>query len=79
MGYRGVRSIHGPMEHGKDMVFSQQDPLAKERHYAVVIKRGALSGSVSSSGSLRTALYQIERCVRSWDLGWCLRSRKLAD
>jgi hypothetical protein len=61
MGYRGVRSVHGSLEFGKDVVFSQQDPLARERHYAVVVKKGPLTGSVSSSNSLRAAVMQVEQ------------------
>src|ERR1035437_7277247 len=61
MGYQDVRAIHGILEFGKDIVFSQQDPLARVRHYAVVVKRGPLSGSVAASNSIRAALAQIEQ------------------
>jgi hypothetical protein len=63
MGYRDVRYLHGPLEIGKDIVFSQQDPLARVRHYAAVVKRGPLSGSVSAANSLRVALLQIEQSL----------------
>jgi hypothetical protein len=64
MGYRNVRSLHGPLERGKDIVFSQQDPLARERHYAAVVKKGPLSGSVASSNSLRTMVMQIQQSLQ---------------
>jgi hypothetical protein len=59
MGYRNVRSLHGPQEYGKDIVFDHHDPLSRVRHYGLVVKRGPLSGSVSSSTSLRTTRFQI--------------------
>lgn len=63
MGYRGVRSVHGSLELGKDIVFSQPDPLAHERNYSVVVKKGPLTGSVSSSNSLRAAAMQVEQSL----------------
>jgi len=61
MGYTGVRSMHGSVEFGKDIVFSQQDPLARERHYAAVIKRGPLTGSVSNANSLQATVMQVHQ------------------
>jgi hypothetical protein len=63
MGYQDVRCIHGTLELGKDIVFSQQDPLARVRHFAVVVKRGPLTGSVSASNSIRAALAQMEQSL----------------
>jgi hypothetical protein len=63
MGYTNIRHIHGTMEFGKDIVFSHQDPLARIRHYALVVKAGPLSGSVSKSNSIRAALIQIEQAL----------------
>lgn len=61
MGYINIRQLHGPLELGKDIVFSHQDPLARIRHYGLVVKGGPISGSVSSSTSARTVFNQIQQ------------------
>jgi hypothetical protein len=47
MGYQDVRAIHGILEFGKDIVFSQQDPLARVRHLC----RGRKARSIVGFGS----------------------------
>lgn len=64
MGYKNIRYTHSPLELGKDIVFSQESPLEGLIHYSAVIKRRKLSGSVSSSRSIREIYYQVLQSLK---------------
>ncbi|MCG7850992.1 MAG: hypothetical protein MIO92_00560 [Methanosarcinaceae archaeon] len=64
MGYGRVRSTHGAIEMGKDIVFSMLDPLSGRKHFAAVVKSQKFTGSASESRSIREVYYQIEQALR---------------
>ncbi len=65
MNYRDVRYAHGTLEHGKDIVFTAEEPLAGRRTYCATVKKTKLSGSVSSSRSIREVFFQIKQALSS--------------
>ena len=62
MGLRSPIEYHGPREHGKDIIAFDLDRLGARRYLGVVAKTGNLSGSISDSGGLRSAVFQAEQC-----------------
>ena len=61
MGYEQIRYTHGPLEMGKDIVFSRADPLEAQITCAAVVKISRISGSVSSSDSAREIWHQVRQ------------------
>jgi len=65
MGYTEIRHTHGVLEEGKDIVFSQNDPLHGKYNCAAVVKSTKLSGSVAKNRSVRELYYQLSQALKS--------------
>src|SRR5713226_1706880 len=65
MGFREIRYLHGRDEHGKDIVFAEESPLEGKKYYCAAVKATTLSGSVSSSRSIREVHYQIRQALQT--------------
>ena len=52
---------HGSVEHGKDIVCTEEDSVLKCPEWvAVVVKLGRVTGSTSGHGSLQTVINQVQ-------------------
>jgi len=64
--FRDIRYTHSPLEYGKDLVFTKEDPLdavdGRERICAT-IKGERLSGSVSGRGSVHEVYFQVQQAL----------------
>ena len=65
MGFQGVRLHHGSGELGKDIVMWVPDPLLVREDYAVVAKRGKISGKSSGAGSAAEVASQVRKALGS--------------
>ncbi|MCX7112810.1 MAG: NACHT domain-containing protein [Proteobacteria bacterium] len=63
LGYNNIRYVHGVLEQGKDIVFTQEDPLDKEIYCCAVVKAVKLSGSVSRPNGIHEVYFQITQAV----------------
>ncbi|MCP4606530.1 MAG: NACHT domain-containing protein [Proteobacteria bacterium] len=62
--YRDIRYTHGILEYGKDIVCAQYKPLDGYTYVGFTIKSKRLSGSVSSSRSIRETYFQIKQALK---------------
>lgn len=63
MDFGNVEITHGPNEQGKDLVFSSLNPLEGTDWYAVVVKKGSITGRADiSTASVKTVRNQVELC-----------------
>jgi len=53
---------HGQGERGKDIIFYDKDKMGINRFYSAVVKKGDITGDISSNRSFREVIYQIEQC-----------------
>ena len=60
MSYEQVRERHGTQEYGKDITFYEKSDFG-DIHYAVVAKKGNISGAASGKGNLATIMNQIDQ------------------
>ncbi|BBO86804.1 hypothetical protein DSCO28_73700 (plasmid) [Desulfosarcina ovata subsp. sediminis] len=60
MGRKGVQILHGPNEHGKDIIFYSKGGFGERRLYACVVKNSKLSGQMNSDSGVRTVFHQAE-------------------
>lgn len=58
-----VRSRHGPMERGKDLLAWRRGPLGTADWYAFVVKSGNLNAQVAHVAGIRTVLHQVEQAL----------------
>jgi hypothetical protein len=65
MGFRDVRHHHGSGELGKDIVMWTSDRLLIRDDYAVVVKRGRISGRSSGAGSAAEVTNQVRKALGS--------------
>ncbi len=65
MGFAEIRYLHSRDEYGKDIVFADEHPLEGKRYFAATVKRGKLSGSVSSTNSIHELFFQIKQALKS--------------
>jgi hypothetical protein len=66
MGFRDVEFYHGGvLEKGKDLVMWARDQGGERRNYAVVVKRGDLTGAVSGSNSAGQVASQVRQCFNT--------------
>lgn len=63
MDYEDIRYSHGQLEHGKDVFFAKSDPLHGQLNYAAAVKSHKLTGSVSSSRSIREIHFQVSQAL----------------
>lgn len=68
-GISRVQMLHSAQELGKDIIFQAVGPLGEPLQCACVIKNHKISGRVTSSGSTRSVLFQIEQALDTpfWD------------
>jgi len=62
-GCTNVRATHGPLEQGKDIIFSSEGPMDEVLLNACVIKNEKISGSAESSSGARTVFHQVEQAL----------------
>jgi hypothetical protein len=60
MGRERVRKVHGPLEHGKDIVFYAPGGLDERSLYACVVKNSTITGEAGNEKSLKTVLQQAQ-------------------
>src|SRR3954452_21574068 len=65
MGFRDVRHYHGSGELGKDIVMWTYGAVGIREDYAVVAKRGRISGRSSGAGSAAEVTNQIRKALGS--------------
>jgi hypothetical protein len=65
MGFHDVRHNHGSIELGKDIVMWAPDALRMREDYAVVAKRGKISGRSSGASSASEVASQVRRALGS--------------
>jgi hypothetical protein len=63
LGYGDIRSTHGVLEAGKDIVFAREDPLEGTKYLCATVKVYRLSGSVSNSKAIREIYYQVKQSL----------------
>src|SRR5688500_6412551 len=61
MGFRDVNLHHGSIEFGKDIVMWKLGELSVRVNYAVVAKRGKISGRTSGSSSAAEVCSQVRK------------------
>jgi hypothetical protein len=64
MGRERVRILHGPSEHGKDIVFHGPSGLDGQSLYACVLKNTPITGEAGSDSSARTVLHQAQEAFQ---------------
>lgn len=60
MGYKDVTITHGPLEHGRDICFSEVDKLGRKLWRGIQVKSSAASGSLSNEKGIRALVTQCE-------------------
>lgn len=63
LDYNNIRYTHGVLEQGKDIVFTQDDPLDKEISCCAVVKSVKLTGSVSRSTGINEIYFQVNQAL----------------
>lgn len=61
--YEDVRLVHGPLEHGRDIVFAERTPWGSRLYSAIQVKAQVKAGSTGRK-ALITALDQCESALR---------------
>lgn len=66
LGYHNVIHYHGgPKELGKDIVMWKKEDFQERINYAVIVKAGKLTGSVSGKGSVSEIATQVRQALNS--------------
>jgi hypothetical protein len=63
LDYLEIRSTHGVLELGKDIIFARLDPLEGLRYCCAIVKRLPLTGSVATNRSVRELYYQAQQAL----------------
>jgi hypothetical protein len=63
LGYSDIRSTHGILEAGKDIVFARVDPIEGSKYLCATVKAHRLSGSVSNSKAIREIYFQVKQAL----------------
>lgn len=63
LDYLEIRSTHGVLELGKDIVFARLDPLEGLRYCCAIVKRIPLTGSVATNRSIREVYFQTQQAL----------------
>lgn len=61
MGFKEVIEYHGPQEKGKDIIYYDLDRFGNKKYTHVVVKKGNISGSASTSSGAKEVLFQVQQ------------------
>ena len=62
-GFKDGRELCGPLEEGKDSLFSEKDKLGYTLFYAVQTKKGNLNMAAKASGNVNNAIAQLRTAL----------------
>lgn len=78
MGFNDVRHYHGgPREQGKDIVMWKSEIGRPRVDYAVVVKRGKITGSLTGTSNASQICHQIQQCFSDSYIDNALQSHKI--